>query len=348
MIGHSPEHRTGGRLRMMRLAMLLTGLVALAAPNLAMAAVEMPHGEPSCAKAKDGKTYCSVSVTLKGGIDEAMTVDLKRRLQEVPGTVSSLYVHLDSPGGMVGSAMDIGRLLRSRKASVAVLSRDRCASACALIYASGVFRAATGKIGIHRPYLEVGAQARTMAEIQSVMDSMLTQIREYLREMNVDPRLADEMMRTPPEQVRWLTRVNLDAYGLGYFDPVYREEEDLDEARQLGITRQKYIQRESSYGIFADLRPRHEQLPDGRRVYTDPDGSRYEGEFRDRRRTGHGVYTSPDGTRYEGELHDGEANGWGRYTSPSGDTFSGVWREGCFRDVTNRRFWVGVDEASCR
>jgi hypothetical protein len=72
---------------MMRLAMVLIGLVALAAPNLAMAAVEM-SGKPSCGQAKDGTAYCRVELTLSGTIDEAMPGEWSRKLQQVPGTIS--------------------------------------------------------------------------------------------------------------------------------------------------------------------------------------------------------------------------------------------------------------------
>ncbi len=247
------------------LAMVLIGLVALAGPKLAAAAIELPYEgyEPSCAKAKDGKTYCNVELTLSGTIDEAMSAELRRKLQQVPGTISHLDVGLNSPGGMVGPAMEIGRLLRSRAALVHINAAEghSCVSACVLIYAGGVVRGAQPKrIGIHRPYLEVGTHARTMAEIKAVMDQMLAQIRAYLVEMNVDPRLADDMMRIPPEQVRYLTYEDRDAYGLGV-DPVWQEEMDLAEARRLGITRQEYMRRDElatrlCQGVELDVRRR--------------------------------------------------------------------------------------------
>jgi hypothetical protein len=230
----------------MRLAGMLIWLLAVAASNLAMAAVEM-SGEPNCVEGKGGKTFCSVDLTLKGVIDAAMTAELKSRLQQVSGTISTLHVWLDSPGGTVGPAMEIGRLLRSRRATVSInaAAGHSCVSACVLVFASGVIRGAVPeRLGIHRPYLEVGTAARTMAEIKTVVDQMLAQIRAYLAEMNVDPRLADDMMRIPSEQVRYLTYDDLDAYGLGVSDPVWQEEMDLAAARRLGIPRQEYMRRD--------------------------------------------------------------------------------------------------------
>ena len=37
-----------------------------------------------------------------------------------------------------------------------------------------------------------------------------------------------------------------------------------------------------------------------------PDGTHYEGEYRDGKMHGRGVQTEPDGTRHEGEYRDGE------------------------------------------
>ena len=37
-----------------------------------------------------------------------------------------------------------------------------------------------------------------------------------------------------------------------------------------------------------------------------PDGTRYEGEYRNGKRHGQGILTMPDGTRYEGAFRDGK------------------------------------------
>ena len=43
-----------------------------------------------------------------------------------------------------------------------------------------------------------------------------------------------------------------------------------------------------------------DDLPHGRGVLKSADGTVYEGEFANGRRTGYGVLTKPDGTRYQG------------------------------------------------
>ena len=49
-------------------------------------------------------------------IGEAMSVELNRKLQQFPGTISPLHAWLNSPCEMVGPATEIGSLPRSRKA----------------------------------------------------------------------------------------------------------------------------------------------------------------------------------------------------------------------------------------
>ena len=66
----------------------------------------------------------------------------------------------------------------------------------------------------------------------------------------------------------------------------------------------------------------------GMGVYTWPDGTRYEGGFRDTRFAGRGVYTWPDGRRYEGCFRDGRRHGRGIYTWPSGSRYEGQWQAG--------------------
>ncbi len=66
----------------------------------------------------------------------------------------------------------------------------------------------------------------------------------------------------------------------------------------------------------------------GMGVYTWPDGTRYEGGFRDTRFAGQGIYTWPDGRRYEGRFRNGRRHGRGIYTWPSGSRYEGQWKAG--------------------
>jgi hypothetical protein len=61
---------------------------------------------------------------------------------------------------------------------------------------------------------------------------------------------------------------------------------------------------------------------------TYPDGSRYEGGWKNEKRNGYGIWTRPDGTKYVGEWLDDKPEGLGLLTNADGSTFNGEWKDG--------------------
>lgn len=61
------------------------------------------------------------------------------------------------------------------------------------------------------------------------------------------------------------------------------------------------------------------------------EGDRYEGDFQDGARTGRGIYTWANGDRYEGDFRDGEHHGRGTFTWATGDRYEGEFQNG---DIT--------------
>jgi WD40 repeat protein len=115
---------------------------------------------------------------------------------------------LQSPGGNLLEAMTMGRLLRASFASIETKKSKCggpnqsvcCASACALVYL-GAARWNTGDLlGLHRPTLEdLGQEDYSKARTALQDASILTQ--QYLKEMEIDARVFDNMMGTGPEQL---------------------------------------------------------------------------------------------------------------------------------------------------
>ncbi len=62
--------------------------------------------------------------------------------------------------------------------------------------------------------------------------------------------------------------------------------------------------------------------------YTYPDGSWYEGEWKNDKRDGYGVWIRPDGTKYAGEWVDDLPHGSGMLTMANGTFFKGEWKGG--------------------
>jgi ATP-dependent protease ClpP protease subunit len=238
----------------MRSALFVTAMIVLMTTRMAWA--EGVQTTWSCSKVKDQKT-CSFDITIRGEIISGILEDMKKALidrQEMlareGGSNDWWLVHVDSPGGNVQAAFDIGRLLRSVDAPVDVGANQQCVSACVLILAGATHRNIIGRVGIHRPYFETPTSEVDFKKVQSAYSAMTEQIRSYFREMNISERLADDMMIVGPERVRFLSSAELASYGLGIVDPVASEEAELKEAKKLGIDRREYMRRKALSNTF--------------------------------------------------------------------------------------------------
>ena len=74
---------------------------------------------------------------------------------------------------------------------------------------------------------------------------MLTNLRAYFAEMNVAPQLADEMLKTDPSDIRYLSEREQRQFGLTIIDPIELETTSLQQAKELGISRREHIRREA-------------------------------------------------------------------------------------------------------
>jgi hypothetical protein len=65
-----------------------------------------------------------------------------------------------------------------------------------------------------------------------------------------------------------------------------------------------------------------------RGTYTYPDGAKYDGEWKDNKRHGHGVWMRPDGTKYVGEWVNDQPEGEGTLINPDQSSYEGEWKAG--------------------
>lgn len=202
-----------------------------------------------------GTNICIVeNLKVTGEIDQSMVEQVLRLLKDAEirtdkseaRTAFADYITLDSPGGSVLAAMAIGRLARQHRLTALVPRGAACVSACVLIYAGAVGRngrTTGGRIGIHAPFLDISSPDVTEAVARKAYTSLLRDIKSYLLEMNVSERLADEMLKTPASQVRFLDSKEQDRLGLVLMDPVEDEMVSLSEAKRLGINRLEFNRR---------------------------------------------------------------------------------------------------------
>ena len=117
-------------------------------------------------------------------------------------------IRLDSPGGGLAEAIRLAELIRRAKVPTVVAARSRCASACFIVFASGVekFASYDAAIGVHgvsdrfgHQTMQTEAATRSMARIAS--------------ELGVPPRIVAQMIATRPSEIAWLSPDDLRAMG---------------------------------------------------------------------------------------------------------------------------------------
>jgi hypothetical protein len=131
--------------------------------------------------------------------------DAKRRL----GRDVRIRVDVDSQGGQVFAAMEIGRILRSESASISVARGASCVSACVFMLMGAPERSVAdgAHIGIHRPALAAAGSA-------ALVDAMSASIVLYAEQMHVSRAIVSDMMAIPADRMRFLTIAELDRYGI--------------------------------------------------------------------------------------------------------------------------------------
>jgi len=227
---------------------VLSLVLVLWGQQTAHADVLVSHrGGPTCDASVKA---CTLLLQINGEITDntvrqvQQSVDKTRKQAEVNKYFFSfLAVELNSEGGSVDAAMAIGRIIRKEEAGAWVGRGSICLSACVLVLAGGSFRTFEGTIGVHRPYFAVPKADVSSNDVKTAYQSMLQNIRAYLREMNVAEDLADAMLRINPENMRVLDSGELAHFGLTEVDPMAGEAFELQQAQSLGIDRHEYMRR---------------------------------------------------------------------------------------------------------
>jgi hypothetical protein len=151
----------------------------------------------------------SSAVLLQLFISGTITEQDAKSLQELSAEMerNNLFtLLLDSKGGDVFAAMQIGRLIRKYDGSTVIGFNEKkqgakCYSSCALIFIAGVDRIihSGGQLGLHRPYLSSIPQGRQVVEKQVPL--VLSQVKQYVDEMGITDNFYQQMVNTKPSQM---------------------------------------------------------------------------------------------------------------------------------------------------
>lgn len=192
----------------------------------------------------------SRSVNIVGDIDR----DTVAKAIALADKSSIKHFVLDSGGGDIEAAIELGRYFRRKEASVSV--NGTCASSCFILLAGAVSRSIhvlddwdmkddpgfkhSSRIGVHRPF--------TASSFSSTLEATKTYkrtnnlIKDYLEEMNIPASLLDLMNSVSPGDIKWPTQSEVNFY-FPIFDPVYQDKGYSKAAAKKGISKEEYIRR---------------------------------------------------------------------------------------------------------
>lgn len=159
-----------------------------------------------------------------------------------PNASVNFIVGLNSTGGDVESAIEIGRIMRKNNAIVIIAEPWKCYSSCVYLLAGATQRQVYGNVGIHRIY-KIDDTVTAPSDQKKIQKKIEKVIKQYFEEMNIPTELYDESMRVPPEKNRILTSAELSKYGLNEDDPYYHDALISKFSKSLGITSSEYIER---------------------------------------------------------------------------------------------------------
>ena len=142
--------------------------------------------------------------------------------------------------------MKIGRLVRQNQGRTHIGTRDKCLSACVLVMVSGVYRFASGQVGVHRPYFEDLKVGNTALQIRQKIDILNATIANYLNEMDIPLSLLDVMKSVPAEEVKILGYEEIKLYGIGGVDATTDEKDISEAASKYGTSSSEYRKRKAS------------------------------------------------------------------------------------------------------
>lgn len=127
---------------------------------------------------------------------------------------------LNSPGGSVGDALELGRAIRDTGLATRMRATDICLSACPYLLAAGTERIVTegARIGVHQHYFGENTLLPAFTAVSDIQRGQGAVMR-YLDEMGVDPLLMQHGLVTPPDAIYLLLPEELERYGLATEQP---------------------------------------------------------------------------------------------------------------------------------
>jgi hypothetical protein len=135
--------------------------------------------------------------TITPGSSEAFAEEIQRRGDYVKTVV------LNSPGGSVGDALAMGKLIRQKRLSTEVEPGKYCASSCPLVFVGGVERRAGAKaaIGVHQVFALWSVENFAPRDEMSDAQRISARCQRFLGEMGINLEVWVHAMETPKDRL---------------------------------------------------------------------------------------------------------------------------------------------------
>lgn len=132
------------------------------------------------------------------------------RFRQITAKITNGLVLLNSDGGVLTEALEIGQLIQSRGWMTGVTNGYPCNSSCALIWLAGKPRVMTrsSRVGFHAAYTRAGS---ANAQESGVANAL---VGRYLTQLNLPKSAVLFATTPPPETLNYLTAYNFEAIGI--------------------------------------------------------------------------------------------------------------------------------------
>ncbi|MCZ4352428.1 ATP-dependent Clp protease proteolytic subunit [Roseovarius aestuarii] len=145
-----------------------------------------------------------------GTIEDGDSVRFSKALEAEEG-INAL--RLNSPGGSVRDALDIGRAIRAAELDTVMGAVDVCFSACPYILAGGRERRVhpDAQVGVHQHYFGAKTVLPAFLAVESIQRGQ-GEVMTFLDDMGVDTLIMQHALSTPPDEIYILLQDELLSY----------------------------------------------------------------------------------------------------------------------------------------
>jgi hypothetical protein len=163
----------------------------------------------------------TAGVAIDGPINKNAAAHALQLIRFLRPDNDELTVYLNSSGGDVSAAIELGEEVRKLSVLTALDDHAECLGACVLVLAAGVRRSPVpDRVGIYRlpdpkePSPSRGGQKNA---------GPAKKVQVYLARMGMPDRLYKEMMQRSPDKMLVLDAARLKTFGLDGIDPAYEK-----------------------------------------------------------------------------------------------------------------------------